>query len=213
MMSAEAIKSQPSENESIDWLDIKATACIGVFFAGLRGRLDHNTLVMMVVLLCLFYIGWRCRGDIHKLKEWGITLDNFWSASFVAFILTIIATVVLASITYMKVGKVSLDPELFSKMVLYIQGAFPQQFLLFGLVFGNLSKLPVLCGRFSLPIVGGLFFAALHLHAPFQMIGTFVLGFVCITFFLHFRTILPLIAMHAYLQPLNAFWIRRAFEY
>lgn len=202
-----------SEVHSIDWMDILAAAVIGAFFGLVRGRILHDTLVMIVILLCLFYLGWRCKHDMSKLKEWGLTFDHLGSASLVALGFAMLATMVLGAITFMETGEIKYNSDLWQQMVRYIKGAFPQQFLIFGLVIGNFSKLSTFSGHFRLPLMGGLFFGALHFHAPWQILGTFFLGFFCIAFFLRFRTIIPLIAVHAYLYPLNELWIRGVFGF
>lgn len=202
-----------SGEERIDWNDIHVAVLIGVFFVSLRGRLEHNVLVMLVILLCFFYMGCRARNDIGKLKQWGLTLDRLGRASLVALGLAIVATIGLGTISYFKTDELKFDPKVINQMVLYIKGAFPQQFLVFGMVLGNLSRHPWLSGRVRLPLLGAFLFAVLHFHAPLMMIGTSVLGFACVSFFLYYRTIIPLIFLHAYLQPLNVYWIRSAFEF
>ena len=75
------------------------------------------------------------------------------------------------------------------------------------------EKLPYLRGQWRLPLLLGVLFCLAHLpmpgqclwEIPLQVLATFPLGFVAAYYFLRFRTILPLVALHAigFVLPVN----------
>lgn len=198
---------------NIDWVDIISALCIGIYFVGLRGHVDHHALTVSVNLLCFAYIGFRVSSEPHKMGEWGLRTKNLLIGSVVSILAITVFSVFLAAISFFKTNAVPFDIHLIGEMVAYTEGAFPQQFLIFGMVCGNLLKLPIFSRGLRLPILAGILFSAGHWHAPYQMFGTMFLGFFCVYFYMRFKNIFPLILMHACLYPLYEAWYKVAINF
>lgn len=176
------------------------------------GHLDAPAVFTLLVA----YIIWRARREPEKLDAWGITTPVTRGALLVGVLLFVFAVTPLALTGMLVAGGVDWRGHYFPDMINYIFGAFPQQFAMCSVGLVMLAKLPVFRGRWRLPLLVGLVFSLAHWWTPAlipgtiipaQMVLTFPVGFVCAWYFLTFRTILPLTAMHAILYVLLRNWV------
>jgi hypothetical protein len=158
----------------------------------------------------------RGRREPAKLDEWGITTPLTVPAILVALALLAVAVASQYISGVALAGRVVFEPWLPSHMLDYILGAFPQQFFLCSVGLVNLAKLPAFRGAWRLPLAVAFVFGLAHWWTParipgtiipVQMIVTVPLGFLAAAYFLRFRNILPLTAMHAILFPLWYNWV------
>ena len=138
----------------------------------------------------------------------------------VRFLLPLLALAVLflgAFGLYLR-GALSFHVAYFFRMIDYVPGAFPQQFLVFAIGLATLEKIPILRGLWRLPLLTGVLFALGHFWSPahfpgtaipLQVLGTFPMGFLAAWYFLRFRTIILLTALHAILFVLMVNWIEK----
>jgi hypothetical protein len=128
-----------------------------------------------------------------------------------------VAVVVLAVAGLALSGSLRFEISYVFRMIDYISGAFPQQFLVFAVGVTNLEKLPMLRGRWRLPLLLGTLFCLGHFFLPQRylwgvptaLLVTFPLGFFAAHYFLRFRTIIPLTAIHAVGFVLLVNWVEK----
>lgn len=220
-MSAEVAGNDPDFAQKIDWLDIRFSLCIGILYASLKtiellfgnpGDIG-GSLGDIVSIICVAYILWRAQRQPEKLREWGLTTPITGTAFTFFAGLFVVAIAALASVGLALSGSLKFEISYPFRMIDYISGAFPQQFLVFAVGVTNLEKIPMLCGRWRLPLLLGALFCLAHLFLPgavwIKVLVTFPLGFFATYYFLRFRTIIPLTAIHAVGFVLLVNWVEK----
>ena len=133
-------------------------------------------------------------------------------------LLLALSAALLATTGYLLAGTLSFESRYITEMVEYIPAAFPQQFVLCSVVLTSLATLPVFQGKWRLSIVVGVAFSLAHFWTPARIPGTFIpvqmlitlpAGFGAALYFLTYRNILPLTAIHAVFYPLMHHWIEQ----
>lgn len=206
----------------IDWRDFRFTFVIGVIyltitwlnFARPAWQLgDLNSLVPFYGVLG--YVLFRARCEPEKLDEWGITTRLTLPAVAAACALLAVGVGGLSILTGIAhVGGPRMEPAYLARMAYYVIGAFPQQFVMCSVGLESLAKLPVFRGLWRLPLAVGLAFFLAHFALPGKSLSDVPLefailfpgGFLAAGYFLKFRSILPLTALHAILYILLATW-------
>ena len=207
----------------IGWTDLKFAFFVGAVTALLKliGQAEPEWQLSGVdatvaFLLTIGYIIARARRHPEKLDEWGITTALTFPAVATGVVLLGIAVGCLAGNGLALTGRLSFEPSYVPRMVEYIVGAFPQQFVMcsVGLVF--LAKLRPFRGTWRIPLAVGLVFSLAHFWTParipgtvipIQMVLVFPAGFAAAWYFLKFRSILPLTAIHAIAYVLLHNWV------
>ena len=210
-------------SESIDWTDLKFAFFVGAVTALLKliGQAKpewHLNAVdaLVAFLLTLGYIIARARRQPEKLDEWGITTPLTLPAVATGLVLLGISVGSQAVHGIALTGRLSFEPSYVPRMVEYIVGAFPQQFIMcsVGLVF--LTKLRPFRGMWRIPLAVGLVFSLAHFWTParipgtiipIQMVLVFPAGVIAAFYFLKFRSILPLTVIHAITYVLLHNWV------
>lgn len=210
--------------KQVDWTDIKFTLFLGVIIVVVK-LLELYVPVLQVrrvttdevaSMLIVGYILLRVGREPEKLKSWGLTTGITVSGFLMAIALFIVALGMLVVGGIAAAGTLSFEPAYITQMVEYIPAAFPQQFVMCSVGLATLSTLRPLRGLWRLPLVVGLLFSLAHFWTParipgtiipIQMILTFPAGFFAAFYFLKFRSILPLTAIHAIMYPLLYHWI------
>jgi len=209
--------------EKIDWMDIRVGFLTGCLFAVIKGiklmmpELHMGNLDAIIpFLLCVQYTIYRAREEPEKLDEWGITTPITFLALVAIMVISTVAIGCLAATGFFLSGTLSFEFKYVTNMIEYIISAFPQQFFLCSVLLVSLAKLPLFRGNWRLPLAVGLLFAAAHFWTPFhlpgtkiplQLIGTFPMGFMAAWYFLKYRTLLPLVLVHAILYVLLHNWV------
>lgn len=220
----------PSEQgfwKSIDWLDVKFSVCLGLFYTPLKavellcdnpGGLGSSIGDIMTIP-CIAYILWRTQREPDKLREWGLTTPLTTRALLYAagmFVMAI-GVLVVACLAYGRT--MSFDIAYLFRMTDYVSGAFPQQFVLCSILLVSLEKMPALRGAWRIPLLCGFLFFAAHLWALVYDPSKFFLfslnlipmGIVVTAYFLRFRTIIPILALHAFVFVLSTNWLEGYF--
>ncbi len=208
---------------TIDWTDLRFAFFTGCVCALLKLTAQakpewqlNGVDALVVFLLTIGYIIARARRQPEKLDEWGITTPLTLPAVAAGLVLLGIAVGSQAAYGIALTGRLDFEPSYVPRMIEYIVGAFPQQFVMcsVGLVF--LSKLKPFRGAWRLPLAVGIVFSLAHFWTPAHIPGTIVplqmvlvlpAGFVCAFYFLKFRSILPLTAIHAIAYVLLHNWV------
>lgn len=207
----------------IDWKDMKYGVFVGLVtatikligFAKPEWHVD-TTDALAAFLLTLGYIIARARRQPEKLDEWGITTPITFPAVVTGLILLGICVGLLAACGIALSGKLSFEPSYVPRMFDYIVGAFPQQFFMCSVGLVTLAKLRPFHGLWRLPLAVGIVFSLAHFWTPAHFPGTIVpiqmaitlpAGFAVTLYFLKFRNILPLTAIHAIFYILLHNWV------
>lgn len=213
---------------AIDRMDIIAALVVGIAAAGIKVcgdlwpdlHVTRYTTDATASVLTISYILWRVQTNPERLRDWGITTPLTPTLLFAGFLLLVTAVASLAAISIALGVGPAFKPGYISEAIEYLLSAFPQQFFLCSVGLLTLSRLPLFQGSWRLPLAVGLAFSLAHFWTPsrvpgivipFQMLLTFPMGFVAAYYFLKFRSILPLIAIHAIVYPLLVDWIERHF--
>ena len=217
-------ESAPEPCEAVDWRDLRFVVLLGVIMSGVKlaelslpeWGLSRTTTDILASTLTLGYIIARARKQPGKLDAWGITTSVSTAAVMTAMLLTGLAAALLAACGLLLSGSLAWKPLYLVQMIEYIPAAFPQQFVLCSVVLTSLATLPIFRGLWRLPLTVGLLFCLAHLWTPalipgtslpVQVLITFPAGLSAAFYFLKFRTILPLTAIHAVFYPLMNNWI------
>jgi hypothetical protein len=206
----------------IDWKDVRFTFFLAGVFMLLkwtnftRPEWHLNTTDALVpFLLTLGYIVARARRQPEKLDEWGITTPLTFPAVALALALFGVGVGVLTVSTGIAfAGGPRFEPSYVPRMVDYIVGAFPQQFVMCSVGLVSLAKLRPFRNTWMLALAVGLAFCLAHFLLPGKALSTMLLelatlfpaGFLAAGYFLKFRNLLPLTAMHAALFVLLSSW-------
>jgi hypothetical protein len=206
----------------IDWMDFKFTLAIGMIYLLLtwlsfsQPAWQLKDLNALVPFLCVLgYILVRARHQPEKLDEWGITTPLGLPAFAAALALLAIGVGGLLPITGIaRAGGPRFEVSYLPHFAYYLIGAFPQQFVLCSVGLVSLAKLPLLRGYWRLPLLVGFLFFLAHFaipgkglaDVPRELAILFPGGFLAAAYFLKFRSILPLTALHAILYILLATW-------
>ncbi len=218
-----------SGNESqterrIDWTDLKYAVFVGVVFVAVKlagvmapaWEVRRITIDDVASVLTLGYIVARARRQPERLDDWGITTRLTLSGVLTGAALLLLAVAIPAALGVAVAGRLSFRPSYVSEMIEYIPSAFPQQFFLCSVVLATLATLRPFRGLWQLPLAVGLLFSLAHFWTParipgtivpIQLVLTFPAGFFAAFYFLKFRTILPLTAIHAICYPLLHNWV------
>jgi hypothetical protein len=175
----------------------------------------NTTDALVASLLLLAYIIARARRHPEKLDEWGLTTPLTFPAVAMALALFGIGVGgLIASTGIAFAGGPRFEPSYVPRMIDYITGAFPQQFVMCSVGLVSLAKLRPFRNTWLLALAVGLAFCLAHFLPPVKTLSTMLLelatlfpaGCLCALYFLQFRNILPLTAMHAILYILLSSW-------
>ena len=219
----------PKTDKPIDWLDLKFTFFVGIvgalikLIAFAKPEWQLNTSDALVCsLLLIGYIIARARRQPEKLDEWGLTTPLTWPAIAMALVLLGIGIGgLIASTGIAHAGGPRFEPSYVWRMIEYITGAFPQQFVMCSVGLVSLAKLRLFRNTRVLALAVGLAFCLAHFVLPGKGLSTILLelatlfpaGFLAASYFLKFRNILPLIALHVILFVFLSSWTSWAIEH
>lgn len=97
-----------------------------------------------IVLACVFWLAfvlWRAHRHPGTLLRWGFRTDNLHEASRTPLLLFAVSAAVFASVGVAR-GSFSLPVQLPALLLLYPVWGVVQQFLVMGIVVGNLERVP-----------------------------------------------------------------------
>jgi len=211
-----------SADKPIDWMDVKFIVFVGIVGAAIkvvaatRPEWHLNiTDALVASFLILGYIAARARSQPEKLDEWGLTTPLTIPAVAMALVLLGIGLggfSVSTGIAF--AGGPRFEPSYVPRMIEYLTGAFPQQFAMCSVGLVSLAKLRPFRNPWLLALAVGLAFCLVHFLPPLKSWSTILLelatlfpaGFVAAAYFLKFRNMLPLTALHAILYVFLSSW-------
>jgi len=158
---------------------------------------------------CVFWVSFvivRARSDRSVLREWGFRVDNLREASVIPVLFFLGCAAGLAVYAVAK-GHFNFPAHGVLLLLLYPLWGTIQQFLVLGVVVGNLEKVRGLGANKPLLILAGaLVFGAVHLPDLPSTAGTTVLAFAYVPLFLRHRNVWPLGIVHGWLGSLFYLW-------
>lgn len=181
-MNAECEKQEKARPLNIDWLDIEVALGIGLLYALLKGiEIVANppwsyggSIGTIISILCIAYILLRAERQPEKLREWGLTAPITAGAMAVALGMLALSVLFLGAFGLYLRGGLPFHVSYFFRMIDYVPGAFPQQFLVFAIGLGTLEKIPAIGGAWRLPLLTGTLFALGHFWSPAHFPGTVI---------------------------------------
>jgi uncharacterized protein len=201
--SADAAPNHDDDIRRRRWLEIAAVllTCIGkfIFMDWLDLRLIY---VSVAVITWVVYIVWRSRQEPGILTRWGFRRNNVGRVvrlvwPFVA--LALASFIIIGSVR----GTINLSWHILPILITYPIWGTIQQFLLVGLVAGNLQDMQHAAWptRVIIPMCAVLF-SVVHYPNGWLMAGTFVLALYYGFIYLRERNVYVLGALHGWLGAL-----------
>jgi len=211
------------DTERIDTADLKFFVVISVI--GLTAFLVKNNVpsaginryILDIIgsFCCMLYVLPRARAHPWKLDDWGLTSKLSPAGWLGAVGLLVLAFVGPAVITLLFGGSLTFKLSMITDGLGYAWSAFAQEFILCSIAANALAKTKTLRGVWRVPILAGALFGLAHLlpegfhwpHTPFMMAFTALMGFTVTFYFLKFRNLWPIVALHAIGFPMAQEWL------
>jgi len=190
------------------WFEITAVVITGLLKFLLMDILNLKFIFISVAIL--FWSGYvilQVRKNSSVVKYWGFTLQNFRKSLLI--ILPVAFCCIAGMIVYaMRNHIVILNPHIIPILLLYPLWGFIQQFLVVGLVAGNLNdlegkKFPV----WIIVTVTSILFCLVHYPSLLLMIATFLLALFYTLVYLRHRNLITLGLFHGWLGCFFMFYV------
>lgn len=189
------------------WLEIGAVALTGVGHLVFRELDASGAYIPLAGAAWGGYIFYRARTEPGWLRELGFSSENLGPAFRDASLLAGGALLLMAGYGAVQ-GTLDLHPDMLPLMALYPVWGLLQQFLVQGMVAGNLAAAD---GWFSSPYfitpVTASVFASVHLPNAGLTAGTFALALGYTPIYLEHRNLWPMGLYHGWLGAFYYFWV------
>ena len=189
-----------------DWVGLAGAAATWVLHSMMSRDGGNPAFIFGACAFWLSFVFVRARSQRSVLREWGFRTDNLREAStvpllFFLFCATGLAVYALAN------GHFNFPPHAVLLLLLYPFWGIMQQFIVMGIVVGNLEKAPWLgTNKPLLILIGAVLFGAVHVPNLTLTIGTTILALVYVPLFLRYRNFWPLGIVHGWLGSLFYLW-------
>jgi hypothetical protein len=165
---------------------------------------------VFIVGACLFWAVFvivRARQDRGAFRNWGFRADNLWPASILPALVFIAGAAGLAGFAWLR-GTFRFPVHGLPLFLVYPVWGLIQQFLLLGVVVGNLERIDGLRQRKALIVlIVALIFGLLHAFNVRLVVATFLLELVIVPMYLRHRNLWPLGVLHGWLGGLFYLWV------
>ncbi len=132
--------------------------------------------VVVAILFWFAYIFYRYKQNPKILNYWGFKTDNFKKVMFMVLPFGIIAVVIFLIVGYFQ-NTINLTWHIIPILILYPIWGTIQQFLMIGLISGNLRDLKIKKLNNTIIIfLTAILFASVHYPINWLIIGTFILA-------------------------------------
>ncbi len=155
--------------------------------------------ISIAVLAWTAYVVYRSRRVPGMLRYWGFRIDNSRASLRILLPIAIAAVVAFLVIGYFR-GTINLTWHIFPVLLLYPIWGTIQQFLVIGLVAGNLRD--IRSSRLSIHVIvflTALLFGLVHYPSHWLMSGTFLLALLYGYVYLRVRNVFILGLFHGWL--------------
>lgn len=198
---------QREMESGIDWVALIAALLTGVIFLIATARGPNVLFTIGATVFWLSFIAVRIYRDRRAPATWGFRVDNLRKAARVPAVLFVVATLAFAAYAFARHQFRFPAHTLFLFLIYPLWGVI-QQFLVLGVLVGNLERVAAIGGRpILLVVIGAAVFGAIHLPDPVLTAGTTVLALVYVPLFLRHRNVLPLGVVHGWIAALFYLWV------
>lgn len=190
-----------------DYFALGAAAVTAGLHILLKGTAAAPFYIIFACAFWLAFVLWHARRRPDALRRWGFRADNLCEASRTPLILFVVSAAVFASIGVAQ-GTFSVPVQLPALLLLYPVWGVAQQFLVMGIVVGNLESIAGFDRhRFVLIAFGSAIFGAVHLPSFPLVIGTTALAALYVPLYLRYRNLWPLGVVHGWIGSLFYLWV------
>lgn len=169
-----------------------------------------NQKLIFISAAILFWSGYvlfQVRRDRSSMRYWGFTAQNFWKSFMI--ILPVALSCIGGMMIYARTNNTALfNPHIIPILILYPLWGFIQQFLVVGLVAGNLKDMSG--NKVSLPMIvlcTSALFSLVHYPSTLLMIATFFLAIFYTFIYLRYRNLVSLGLFHGWLGCFFMFYV------
>lgn len=163
-----------------------------------------------IVLICLFwltYIYLKYKRNHAAIKDWGIRRKNFKKTFLFLLPFAIICISGIGIYGYLFRSNL-IDWHILPILILYPLWGLIQQFIVVGLISGNLMAIKnPRFSNFQIILLTSLFFSLVHFPSAFLMFFTFIMQWIFTTAFLRWKNIWPLGLYHGLIATFLLFYI------
>jgi hypothetical protein len=190
------------------YFEILAVLLTGVLKFLLMGIFDYRAFYIgLTCLFWLIYVFRRYQGDHTILRTWGFQRDNFKQSVLFLLpfaILSYSGIMVYGILNHVKILNFNVIPILF----LYPVFGLVQQFMMLGLIAGNLASMrnPAL-KKYQIILITSVLFSLVHFPSVFLMIFTFFMELIFIITYLKWRNLWSLGLYHGITGCLLLFYV------
>jgi hypothetical protein len=198
---------QPNSGEGFDWTGVMAAVATGVIFLLATAHGPNIYFTLGAFCFWIIFIAIRVRRDRNTLERWGFRTDNLRKAALIPVAVFIVAALAFAAYALAR-HRFQFPLHVLPLFLIYPLWAVIQQFLVLGIVVGNLAKIESLNRRpVVLVLLGTLVFGGIHLPDPILTVGTTALALLYVPLFLRDRNVLPLGVVHGWIGTLFYLWV------
>ncbi|MFW5915957.1 MAG: type II CAAX prenyl endopeptidase Rce1 family protein [Bacteroidota bacterium] len=190
------------------WTEILAAGITGLMKFALMDWLDMRALYIgAACVFWLLFITKRHRENNHILKNWGFKKDHF-KPTFL-FLLPFAGVAVAAIIWYgISFNADFLNWHVIPVLILYPAWGMVQQFMMIGLVAGNLQKISTLnLNEPQIVLITSLLFALIHYPSLPLMAFAFFMEVLFTSVYFRWRNLWPLALYHGWVGSLFLFFV------
>ena len=190
-----------------DWLALAAgVATVGWSFALLSGR-PTSAFIVAACAFWTFFVVCRARRDRRALRDWGFRADNLSEAAVAPAAVFALAATGFAAYASLH-GTLRFPGHLLLLLLVYPAWGVIQQFLVLGVVVGNLERVPRLCRRKALIVLlAAALFGLVHAYDLRLAACAFAFELVVVGLYLWRRNLWPLGVLHGWLGALFYLWV------
>jgi hypothetical protein len=195
----------PERNKPFEILAVLLTGLLKFIFIDW-----FNLRVFYIGITCLFWIGYvykRYQSDNTILKSWGFQLKNFRSSFFFLlpfFVLSCTGIILYGLYNHTDI----LNWHVIPVLLLYPVWGLFQQFIMVGLIAGNLKELRnIKFKNYQIILLTSFLFSLVHYPSVFLMIFTFFMELVFIFTYLKWRNLWSLGLYHGVIATFLLFYV------
>jgi hypothetical protein len=201
------VVDETKNGDDFDWTAVMAAVATGVIFLFATAHGPNIYFTLGAFCFWIIFIAVRVRRDRNTLERWGFRTDNLLRAALIPIAIFVVAALGFAAYAIAR-QRFQFPLHVLPLLLIYPLWAVIQQFLVLGIVVGNLAKIDSLKRRpILLVLIGTLVFGGIHLPDPILTVGTTALALLYVPLFLRDRNVLPLGVVHGWIGTLFYLWV------
>jgi uncharacterized protein len=190
------------------WLEIFAVIITGLLKFVLIDWL--NLRAFYIGIICLFWITYiylKYKSNPKSLVHWGIRKQGFKQSFLFILPIAVISTTGIVAYGYLS-GAYILNWHILPILILYPLWGLIQQFVMIGLIAGNLKAMnKTRFKNYQIILLTSLLFSLVHYPIGFLMIFTFIMELIFLFVFFRWKNIWPLGLYHGWIATLLLYYV------